>query len=230
MNDRQAAEGLLGAVVPSGGFSLSLLTSAATGRRCHDGFHHRFHFADLLVAEFGIFFQRAQNNFIQPHVNVNLVRRRFDLLAGQFAGKHLVKHHAQRVNVRAVIHLARRGDLLRRHVIRRAQDAGRAVLLRGPNVWADRQVSPTRFGFNNFRQAKIRHLHAAPAIQQNVLRLDVAVDDALVVRKLERVANLRHDGQRLARGNAAAREQLPQVHAVHEFHEEEVERRSSRRE
>ena len=56
------------------------------------------------------------------------------------------------------------------------------------------------------------------------------MDNALVVGELQRVANLRHDGQRLARGNAAAREQLPQVHAVHEFHEEEINWRSSRRE
>jgi hypothetical protein len=51
------------------------------------------------------------------------------------------------------------------------------------------------------------------------------MNDALVVRELQRVANLRHDGQRLARGNATGVEQLAQVHAVHEFHEEEVEGR-----
>ena len=73
---------------------------------------------------------------------------------------------------------------------------------------------------NQFRQPEIRHLHAPAAVEQNVLRLDVAVDDALVVGELQRVANLRHDGQRLARRNAAGVEQLPQVHAVHEFHEE----------
>ena len=49
------------------------------------------------------------------------------------------------------------------------------------------------------------------------------MDDALVMRELQRVANLRHDGQRLARRNAAGVEQLPQVHAVHKFHEEIVE-------
>ncbi len=48
------------------------------------------------------------------------------------------------------------------------------------------------------------------------------MDDALVVRELERVANLRHDGQRLARADATGGEQLPQVHAIHEFHDEEI--------
>ncbi len=45
------------------------------------------------------------------------------------------------------------------------------------------------------------------------------MDDALVVRELQCVANLRHDGQCLARGNTPAREQLSQIHAIHEFHE-----------
>ncbi len=72
------------------------------------------------------------------------------------------------------------------------------------------------------RQSKVRHLHAAAAVQQDVLRLDVAVDDALVVRELERIANLGHNGQRLARAYATAGEQLSQVHPVHEFHDEEI--------
>ena len=77
---------------------------------------------------------------------------------------------------------------------------------------------------HNFRQTEIRHLHAAAAVEQNVFRLDVAMDDALVVGILQCVANLRHDGQRLARGNAPGVQQLPQVHAVHEFHQEVVKR------
>jgi hypothetical protein len=54
------------------------------------------------------------------------------------------------------------------------------------------------------------------------LRLDVAMDDALVVGELQRVANLRHDGQRLPARHASAMQQLPQAHAVHIFHEEEI--------
>ena len=49
------------------------------------------------------------------------------------------------------------------------------------------------------------------------------MDDALVVRELQRVANLRHDGQRLAWRDAPGVEQLPQRHAVHKFHEEKIE-------
>ena len=183
----------------------------------------------MLIAQFRLLLQGAQNDGIEAHVNLNFGRGRLELLARQFAGEHLVKHHAQRVNIRAMIHLARRLNLLRRHVLRRAHDTacvgqfgGRAVLLRRLPALADRQVSPTIIPNNNLRQTKIRHLHAATAVQQNILRLDVAVDDALVVRELQRVADLRHDGQRLAGGNAFLRQQLAERDAVHKFHEQIV--------
>ena len=46
------------------------------------------------------------------------------------------------------------------------------------------------------------------------------MDDALIMGKLQRVANLRHDGQGFARGHAAGGEQLAEIDAVHKFHEE----------
>ena len=75
---------------------------------------------------------------------------------------------------------------------------------------------------NNLRQAEVGHLHPPAAVQQDVLRLDVAVDDALVVGVLEGVANLRHDGQRLARRDPAGAQQLPQAHPVHILHQQVI--------
>ena len=49
------------------------------------------------------------------------------------------------------------------------------------------------------------------------------MDHALVVRVLERIANLRNDLQRLARGQATSLFELAQIRAIHELHEEEVE-------
>ena len=112
--------------------------------------------------------------------------------------------------------------LLRGHVAGRAHGfsgVGQFRVGRG-------HVAAVAHGFrprtDDLRQSEIRHFYLAPAIQEEVLGFDVAVHDAVVVRELERVANLRHDGERLARLDAPGVEQLAQVHAVHELHEEKV--------
>ena len=47
--------------------------------------------------------------------------------------------------------------------------------------------------------------------------------DAVIVRALQRVADRRHDAQRLLRREAARLQELAQIHAVHELHQQEVE-------
>ena len=71
-------------------------------------------------------------------------------------------------------------------------------------------------------QAKVGNLHAAAFVQQHILRFDVAVDDALVVSVLQRLADLWHDGQGLFRSQTSGLQRLTQIHTVHIFHEEEV--------
>ena len=71
-------------------------------------------------------------------------------------------------------------------------------------------------------QAEIGDLHSPALVDQDVLGLDVAVDDAFVVSELQGVANLRHDRQRLLRRHPAGLNRLPQVHAVDIFHDEEI--------
>ena len=46
-------------------------------------------------------------------------------------------------------------------------------------------------------QPEVGDLHPAPLVDEDVLRLDVAMDDPLVVGELQGIANLRHDGQGL---------------------------------
>ena len=60
-------------------------------------------------------------------------------------------------------------------------------------------------------------------VEQQVLRLDVAMHDAVLVRVLQRLADRRHDGQRLLRREAPGLHRLPQIHAIHELHEQVVE-------
>ena len=77
---------------------------------------------------------------------------------------------------------------------------------------------------HQLRQAEVGDLHPALLVQQDVLRLDVAVDHAVVVGVLQRLADLRHDGQGFLGRELAGVQQPAQVHAVDELHEEVVER------
>ena len=74
----------------------------------------------------------------------------------------------------------------------------------------------------HFRDAEVGDLHAALLVEQQVLRLDVAMHDAVLVGVLQRLADRRHDRQRLLGVNRPACISLPQVHAVHKFHEQIV--------
>ncbi len=71
-------------------------------------------------------------------------------------------------------------------------------------------------------QAEIGDLHPPPFVEKDIFRLDVAVDDALVVSKLQGLANLRHDGKGLRRSELTGLHELPQIDAVDVLHEKEV--------
>ena len=73
-----------------------------------------------------------------------------------------------------------------------------------------------------FGDAEVRDLHPALLVQQDVLGLDVAVDDALLVGILERLADGRHDGQRLLGRELPGLQELPQVHPIHELHQQVI--------
>jgi CitMHS family citrate-Mg2+:H+ or citrate-Ca2+:H+ symporter len=66
-----------------------------------------------------------------------------------------------------------------------------------------------RFRAEDLRDAKVRDLHHARFVDEQVLRLDVAMHDAVVVGALQRLANRRHDGQRLLWREAARLHRLP---------------------
>ena len=88
---------------------------------------------------------------------------------GFCADEHLVQHHAHRIDVAARIELLAL-HLLGTHVVRRPDDQPR---LRHPLM---------RLG--HARDAEVHQLDLALVIDEDVLRLDVAVDDALLVRRL----------------------------------------------
>ena len=59
--------------------------------------------------------------------------------------------------------------------------------------------------------AEVGDLHPPVAVHEDVLRLDVAVDHPVVVGELERLADLRHDRQRLGRLHAAVAQHVARL-------------------
>ncbi len=94
-------------------------------------------------------------------------------------GQHLVEHGAEREDVGAVIRRPRRAPA-RATCSRRCRGrAGLGVRLRSP--W--RRSPRRRASTLTARQAEVEDLDAAVAREEDVLGLEVAVDDALVVRR-----------------------------------------------
>ena len=65
-------------------------------------------------------------------------------------------------------------------------------------------TSPT-CPFDRFRQPEVEHLHGPVASQLDVRGFEIAVDDALLVRRFEGLGDLLRDRQRLIDGNRPAR-------------------------
>jgi hypothetical protein len=120
------------------------------------------HFVQVLKTVARVMGQGAQDNPLEPLVHLpHAFRQGID--NWPFAGEKFVEHDADRVNIGSVIDLAGSSLLFRCHVCRRAQAL----------------ICPGLHGIIDFCQAKIRDLHAAPTVDQNVLGLDVAMYDAL---------------------------------------------------
>ena len=127
---------------------------------------------------------------------------------GRFAREHLVADATERVDVGTRIDDGAAAGLLRAHVRRcpqREADLGD----RGP-------VGTTR----RPRDPEVSD-HRPPAAQQDVLRLDVAVDHARLMRVRECRGHVAHDRQRVGKRQLhLALEPVPQRLARHERHDE----------
>ena len=93
------------------------------------------------------------------------------------SGEHFVEHDAQRVDVRSAIE-CNPLHLLRRHVMRRADHLPR---------FGQRGV------LDGLGQTEIGDQDLPPPVDENVLRLEIAMDDALIMRRLQPLADLPED-------------------------------------
>ena len=79
-----------------------------------------------------------------------------------------------------------------------------------------------------FRQAEVEHLDGAVGADLDVARLEIAMDDALLVRGVERVGDLPRDAERLVERSAALPDPLGQRRPLDQLHDEVVGRRRRR--
>jgi len=125
------------------------------------------------------------------------------------AGEEMVEGGAERVEVAAGVGLLAAGDL-GREVERGAEGRARHGQAR---------IHPRALG-----EAEVGHLRQAPRREQDVRRLDVAVDDPRLVGHAERGGHLLHHGQRaLRRQRPLATQHVRQALAVHKLHRDELE-------
>ena len=84
----------------------------------------------------------------------------------------------------------------------------------------ERSATNRADGSMRLRQAEVQHLHDAVGAHLDVRGLQIAMDDALLVRGFERLGDLLRDLKRLVDRDRAARNALRQIVALDEFHHE----------
>jgi hypothetical protein len=143
-------------------------------------------------------------------------------LEGQHPRGHFVEHDAKRKKIGArVERLAE--HLLGRHVSDRAHGCARTGELR--RVDADRGHGS---GFvaaslcrHDFREAEVQNLRVAALCDENIGRLNVAVDDAVGVGGVERVGDLDGEVEQRLEFELRARDEVLERLALEKFHGDE---------
>ena len=191
------------------------------GAACQEVVQREAHVVRSGEAVRGVFLHGLRDNALKARVDVGVEvggQRRLlvDLLHGDADGvgavegelsrRSLEEHHAKRVDV------ACGGELLALRLL------GRDVVCRAENGG--------RLGVHRVlcaRDAEVHHLHVAVGLDHDVLRLDVAVDDILVMRDGKRLAHLRADFGNLALVERAALHDAGlEVGAADVLHDDEV--------
>jgi hypothetical protein len=138
-----------------------------------------------------------------------------------FPSQHLVEHTAERPDVRSPID-GLTASLLGAHVRRSPEQHARSRWHDGDRRRVREAILAPAFGRvyrTHLRQSEVEHLdgpdiiggqHGSECRQLDVGRLQIAVDDPLLVRRFERVSDLLRDRQRARQRNRSVRDALGQ--------------------
>jgi hypothetical protein len=147
-------------------------------------------------------------------------RHRLDRRAGverMGPADHLGEEDAKRENVGAGVDRLS-ADLFRRHVGRGShRDSGSGLQRRG----RDDRIAERLGGVGHFREAEIEELDPAVAREKDILGLEVAVDDAPLVRRCEAVGDLNRHIDGFAKRQRTLFEPLAQGASVEELRDDE---------
>ena len=131
------------------------------------------------------------------------------------SGEQLVEQHAERIDVAASIDVhGAHARLFRTHVGGRAEKqlgVSEDGLVREPQI---------RRGLGDAEVDHLRHRHTVVLADENVRGLEVAVDDAFLVRMLDRVTDLDEKLQPFRGGEVVSITKLGDADAFHQFHHE----------
>ena len=134
------------------------------------------------------------------------------------AGEHFVEHAAECPDVGArVERLA--GRLLGAHVGGGTEDNPRVRHRGGRDRRRLRGICRAIEGFDCLRQTEVHHLDRAIGPNLDVGRLQIPVDDSLLVRGVEGFRDLARDGQGLADRNRPAGEAFGEILALDQLHD-----------
>ena len=197
-------------------------------------FRSAFISAGPLISEGGILFEGLGDHPFEPfrHVGVEPQRRnsrpvqdginRLDgalAAEGQRAGDHFVEDDPERKEIAPAVERPA-ARLFGRHVVHGAHRRSRGR--DAPGVGCRRLSRAWRRGrlLGELGQAEVEELGLAPFGDEDVGRLDVPVDDPRPVGRLERIGDLRPDGQGAIDGQRPALQLFLERSSLHELHDD----------
>jgi hypothetical protein len=133
--------------------------------------------------------------------------------------QHLEEHHTERPDIGALVNEPT-SRLLWRHICDGAQDHAR----HGPRCRRRRRVQVRVFDarLERFGEPEIQHFDDAIGPNRNVGRLQITMDDVLLVRRFERLSDLLRDLERFLDRHRATSDPISERRPIDEFHHQRV--------